>query len=70
MRTRMKTTLFGLLASGMCFAAHAEEEGWLDSFTIDDRAMVSKGRNTYWPLTPGRFSSYSGNCGRTEANSF
>lgn len=36
-------------------AQEASEEGWQDTFPIDEYTMTASGENQYWNLTPGRF---------------
>lgn len=55
MNSRWMVVLVGLLTSCLALSANASEDDWLDRFSIDERSMVSTGKNPYWMLTPGRF---------------
>jgi hypothetical protein len=37
------------------FAGTVDEEGWQDSFPIEDYTMSATGENPYWGLKPGRY---------------
>lgn len=53
----MKTKLIvtATLLSSFVLAGAATDDGYSHSFPIDGQTMVSKGKNPYWILKPGRF---------------
>ena len=44
-----------LLSASPSFPGEENNDGWMDTFPIDEYTLVSEGRNRYWSLTPGRY---------------
>jgi len=55
MKSRWMVVLGGALMSYPAIAENSSENGWIDSFPIEEYTMVSTGKNPYWLLTPGRY---------------
>ena len=53
----MKTALLTatVIVASPLLAGESAEDGWKDTFSIDDYTMTANGQNRYWSLKPGRF---------------
>jgi len=55
MKIRLTIILATTLISCPAFTEDSGDDGWRDSFSLEDYTMVSTGKNPFWRLNPGRY---------------